>query len=361
MPSTIKIKRSNVAGKIPTTSDIASGELALNIKDQKLYSSNGTGVFQIGGAGGTNAVVTKTAIKDLTSNSLVVTNVFGVFVTAMSDYLQVANAAATYLTKNNPVITGTLTANGSTGTDGYYLRTSGTGIYWSPASSGSSGATWSALTTTNTALRTLISDRLQVANATTLFNNRLTVANSKTYLQVANAATLYATKISPTTSGVLAHTGRATISTNLSVTGNTIISGLSANGSLGTANYVLKTNGTTTFWGVPKTVTVNTATSTATLTWNSDTYDQYQLTAMAAGVTVSADSGTPSNGQKIVFRFKDNGTARSISLTTGTSKSFRAIGTTLPTTTVISKTLYVGAIYNSADDRWDVVATAQEA
>jgi len=106
---------------------------------------------------------------------------------------------------------------------------------------------------------------------------------------------------------------------------------------------------------------VNTATSTATLTWNSDTYEQYQLTAMAAGVTVSADSGTPSNGQKIVFRFKDNGTARSISLTTGTSNSFRAIGTTLPTTTVISKTLYVGAIYNSADNRWDVVATAQEA
>jgi len=108
-------------------------------------------------------------------------------------------------------------------------------------------------------------------------------------------------------------------------------------------------------------VNVSTTTSTATLAWNSDGYDQYQLTAMAAGVTVSADSGTPSNGQKIIFRFKDNGTARSISLTTGTSKSFRAIGTTLPTTTVISKTLYVGAIYNSADDRWDVVATAQEA
>jgi hypothetical protein len=77
-------------------------------------------------------------------------------------------------------------------------------------------------------------------------------------------------------------------------------------------------------------VTVNTATSIATLSWNSDTFDQYQLTAMAAGVTVSADSGTPSNGQKMIFRFKDNGTARSISLTTGTSKSFRAIGTTLP-------------------------------
>jgi hypothetical protein len=50
--------------------------------------------------------------------------------------LQVANASTTYLTKNNPVVTGTLTANSSTGTAGYYLRTSGTGIYWSPASGG---------------------------------------------------------------------------------------------------------------------------------------------------------------------------------------------------------------------------------
>ena len=52
--------------------------------------------------------------------------------TLISDRLQVANAAATYLTKNNPVVTGTLTANGSVGTSGYYLRTSGAGIYWSP-------------------------------------------------------------------------------------------------------------------------------------------------------------------------------------------------------------------------------------
>jgi hypothetical protein len=34
---------------------------------------------------------------------------------------------------------------------------------------------------------------------------------------------------------------------------------------------------------------------------------------------------------------------------------------TLPTTTVISKTLYLGMIYNSTDTKWDVVAVAQEA
>lgn len=97
------------------------------------------------------------------------------------------------------------------------------------------------------------------------------------------------------------------------------------------------------------------------LAWNSDTFDQYIATAQAGALTINADSGTPTNGQKIIFRFKDNGTARALTWTTGTSKSFRAVGITLPTTTVISKTVYVGCIYNSDDSRWDVVAVAQEA
>jgi hypothetical protein len=54
-------------------------------------------------------------------------------------YLQVANAVSTYLTKNNPIITGSLTANNITGTSGSYLRTSGTGIYWSPVVAGANG------------------------------------------------------------------------------------------------------------------------------------------------------------------------------------------------------------------------------
>ena len=45
MSSQIKIKRSSVAGKVPTTADIATGELAINTKDKKIYSSNGTAVF----------------------------------------------------------------------------------------------------------------------------------------------------------------------------------------------------------------------------------------------------------------------------------------------------------------------------
>ena len=118
MASVIKIKRSSVPNKVPTTSDIATGELAINTKDRKIYSSNGTTVFSF-----------------------------------TSDYIQVANAVATY-----------------------------------------------------------------------------------------------ATKADPTTSGLLAHTGRATISTNLTVSGNNVIGKLVANNSLGTAGYALKSNGSTVYW-----------------------------------------------------------------------------------------------------------------
>jgi hypothetical protein len=100
---------------------------------------------------------------------------------------------------------------------------------------------------------------------------------------------------------------------------------------------------------------------TSPLAWNGDNFDQYASTAQSEALTINADAGTPTDGQKMIFRFKDNGTARALTWTTGTSKSFRAVGITLPTTTVASKTLYVGCVYNSADSRWDAIATSQEA
>jgi hypothetical protein len=70
----------------------------------------------------------------------------------------------------------------------------------------------------------------------------------------------------------------------------------------------------------------------------------------------SSLTGTPVNGQHLTIRFLDNGTARGI--TWGASYASR--GASLPTTTVISKYLYVGLIWNSTTSTWDCVATAQE-
>lgn len=105
-----------------------------------------------------------------------------------------------------------------------------------------------------------------------------------------------------------------------------------------------------------------TATSvTSPLTWNSSINDAYVITAQAANLTFNADSGSPVDGQRFVFRIKDDGTSRTLTFTTGTSKSFRQMGVNFPTSTTPSKTIYLGFIYNSTDARWDLVAKNQEA
>lgn len=85
--------------------------------------------------------------------------------------------------------------------------------------------------------------------------------------------------------------------------------------------------------------------------------DMVEVTAQAAALALANPTGTAIPGLGIVIRIKDDGTARAISYDT----QYRAIGVTLPTTTVISKTLYLGMIFNSADTKWDVVSVAQQA
>ena len=361
MASKIKIKRSSVANKVPTTSDIDVGELAINTKDQKLYSSNGTAVFTIGSsltnlAASGNATITGTMTAsgivsgleltstlasgdeggqvnlakppNATTNGGVTIDAYqnkvrifeqggsarGVYIdltaaaagvgtnlltggSSTTQYLQVANAVATYQTKaveraalantNSYIATQasriTLVNTNLLGTNTAIRALDAQKLSVANATTLlAAKATWSGLTSTNTALRTLISDRLQVANAAavyqtktveraalantnssiatqtsriTLVNTNLTGTNTalrtliSDRLQVANASTLYATKSNPTTSGLLAHTGRATISTNLAVSGNTILSGtLVANSTSGTAGYYLRTSGTGVYW-----------------------------------------------------------------------------------------------------------------
>lgn len=108
--------------------------------------------------------------------------------------------------------------------------------------------------------------------------------------------------------------------------------------------------------------------TTSPLAWNSDNYDEYAYTALANALTFSADAGTPVDGQKIIFRIQDDGTARVLTFTGGVSKGFEPVGVTMTAsgsdftyTTTASKKTYFGCIYNSADSRWDIVAIAQEA
>jgi hypothetical protein len=108
---------------------------------------------------------------------------------------------------------------------------------------------------------------------------------------------------------------------------------------------------------VPRTQTI---VSTGTIVPTGDTADIYTVTALATSATINAPSGTPVNGQKLIIRLKDNGAARALTWTTS-SGAYRAVGTTLPTTTVLSKVTYIGCVYNSQDTFWDVVAVATQA
>lgn len=101
---------------------------------------------------------------------------------------------------------------------------------------------------------------------------------------------------------------------------------------------------------------IQTVSSSATVT-PTFANDQVNITAQAAALNLANPTGTAVPAWGIVIRIKDNGTARAI--TYGTQ--YRAIGVTLPTTTVVGKTLYLAMIYNATDTKWDVVAVAQEA
>lgn len=101
--------------------------------------------------------------------------------------------------------------------------------------------------------------------------------------------------------------------------------------------------------------------SSATQTPNCDTTDIYIINDLSVNITsFNSPTGTPVTGQKLIIRIRDNGTSRTIAWDTVGADSYSVIGTSLPSATVVSKTLYVGCIYNSFTSRWDVVAVAQQ-
>jgi hypothetical protein len=114
-----------------------------------------------------------------------------------------------------------------------------------------------------------------------------------------------------------------------------------------------------TFTNKRNTKRVYTAANNASLTPEIDTYDIFHLTAMSANTTINNhSSSTPADGDTMIFRFLDNGTART--LTWGTAYVAKG-GIALPSTTVLSKDLALGFQYNSSLAKWNLIASAQSA
>jgi len=177
----IQLKRSTVSGVTPTTGDISTGELAINIPDRKLFTSNGTSVYELGsnltsiavGNSTTQQIVNSTGVSvngniNLTKNDtrltftpvagganvyfvqqnddnfvLYTTNTSGgsraVFNVYANTNTPNQNSAIRF---NTPVDFGSagVYANNSLGIAGQVLTSNGSSVYWSTSAGGGGGS-----------------------------------------------------------------------------------------------------------------------------------------------------------------------------------------------------------------------------
>jgi hypothetical protein len=144
--------------------------------------------------------------------------------------------------------------------------------------------------------------------------------------------------------------GGASTAISSTTTGSGVVTALgnAANATGGFATI----NGTATLSNKRLDPRVSSAASASSVTPDIASYDIYAYTALAANLTINAPTGTPVDGNKLLFRILDDGTSRTLTW----NATFTAIGVALPTATVPNKTTYVGCIYNANNTRWDVIA-----
>ncbi len=167
-----------------------------------------------------------------------------------------------------------------------------------------------------------------------------------------NAAT--ATALTGTLGVAGGGTGAVTLTGILNGNGTSAFTAVAA-----PAGTIVGTTDTQTLTNKRITPRITTITSSATPTINTDNCDAVNITALATNITsmTSSLSGTPNDFDKLTIRIKDSGAPRTISW----GASFASEGATLPTTTITSKLLTIGLIWNNSASIWGCVATAQEA
>jgi fibronectin-binding autotransporter adhesin len=266
------------------------------------------------------------------------------------------------------------TAIGAGTGSGTVTSVSGTGTVNGISLSGtvtSSGSLTLGGTLSGVSLTTQVSGVLPIANGGTNASDAATaLSNLGAYPATnpngytSNTGTVTSVSGTGTASG-LTLSGTVTTSGSLTLSGtvNSLAAGtygISISGNAATVTNGVYLNDTQTLTNKRITQRVNAGTTSGNQTPNGDTTDVFNAFGLTGAITMLAPSGTPTDGQRIVLRFKDNGTARAITWTTS-SGAYRAVGVTLPTTTVASKVTYVGCIYNSTDVFWDVVAVTTQA
>lgn len=384
-----------------TTGSGGGGDFSSNTStsvDSEVVVFSGTG-------GKTGKRATGTGIATLTSGvlSATATTGSGSVVLATSPTLVtpvLGVAAATTINK----VTLTAPATGSTLTidDGFTLHATGNVTALSGSSTGANTGDQTITLTggvTGSGTGSFAATVITNANLTgpiTSSGNATAIASQTgtgTKFVVDTSPTLVTPALGVATATSLA-IGGATIGSNgLAVTGHLLVEGVTSTGATGTGKLVFDTapqistielgNASDTTLSrsaggvlAVEGVVVDTISATNTLTnkritrrvvtvsgpgatpsTNTDNVDIAAFTALAAAITSMTTnlSGTPVNGDMVMFQFTDNGTSRAI--TWGASFA-STTSYTLPTATVISTLLRVLVQWNSTSSKWECIGTA---
>lgn len=267
--------------------------------------------------------------------------------------------AADWTTFNNkaptasPTFTGTVTIPTPFTLGATSVTSTGTQLNYLNAATGTTGTTSTNLVFSTSP--TLVTPTLGAATATTINGNTFTTGTYTLTGQAGKTLTFNGsitltgtdaqTYTFPTTSATLARTDAANTFTGV----QTLSSAPVLSTATLTANSV-----THTFPSVAGTVVeYSTSTSAATATPAGDAkVNDYYLTALNVAPTFSAPSGSLTNGNILIIRIKDNGTARVLAWN---AIYIASPDLPLPTTTILGKTMYLTFVYNSATPGWNLV------
>ncbi|CAB5221288.1 hypothetical protein UFOVP247_128 [uncultured Caudovirales phage] len=266
----IQLKRSAVAGKTPNTTTLSIGELAINLTDKKLFSSDGTAVFEMNANNANNSsylgstaaanFVQNTDSRTLSGNLIFsgANNNFSGKVTAQANL--VVASTGEFIIENGAGIN----ANGSYGIAGYVLATNASSVYWTPLVSAanadaqyswtntqtfSNTITFSSITTVGSGGANIVSNTTAIllqSNSTVntiITPTSLTVSNTTAVPLIANSSGLYHT--GEVNAAILSTAGVLANSTGFFPTSNTISLGNTTARWVIVANSLTLTGGST--------------------------------------------------------------------------------------------------------------------
>lgn len=101
---------------------------------------------------------------------------------------------------------------------------------------------------------------------------------------------------------------------------------------------------------------IDSYTTATSVTPNIDSFDFVSIDALASALSFVNPSGTPVNGQRLIIRILDNGSARSLSWGT----AYASGGVPLPSSTTASKRTHLGFIYDGFGLKWYLVASVTQ-